>query len=116
MQLNGTEFEFDFTDAEDLERFEKAYETLCQSTTPLPQESQSQTIRRQCEATKRFFDNVLGEGAYAKIVEKPTSALENSNAILDFAEAYRAAMDQIEQQQSQRLKKYQKYISTNRRV
>lgn len=28
MTLNGIEFDFDFTDADDLERFENAYDTL----------------------------------------------------------------------------------------
>lgn len=114
MQLKGMEFDFDFTDAEDLERYETAFEQLQKADTTA--EKASEMVRKQCAATKAFFDAVLGKGAYEKLVSKPSSGLENANAILDFVEGYTQAMEQVEQQRAERLKKYKQYTAPKRRV
>lgn len=116
MQLKGMEFAFDFTDAEDLERYEKAYEKLQQSISCTNKDTPSQAVRRQCAATKAFFDTVLGEGAYEKLVDKPTSALANSDVLWDFMEAYQREAETVEKQQRQRLDKFKKYTAGRRRT
>lgn len=116
MQLKGMEFAFDFTDAEDLERYEKAYEKLQQSISCTNKDIPSQVVRRQCAATKEFFDAVLGEGVYEKLVEKPTSAISNSNALWDFLDAYQQETENAEKQQRQRLDKFKKYTAGRRRT
>lgn len=112
MQLNGIEIDFDFTDATDLERFEVEYEKL--QSTDYTAERASETIRKQCLATKRFFDNVLGYGVYEQLVKRPFSGIDNTNAILDLVDAYTAAISALEQQQQQRFEKYKAYLPERR--
>lgn len=113
MQLNGIEIDFDFTDANDLERFEREYEKL--QNADCTAEKASEIIRKQCLATKRFFDDVLGQGVYEQIVKKPFSGSANTNAILDLVDAYTAAISALKKQQQQRLDKYKAYIPLERR-
>lgn len=114
MQLKGMEFDFDFSDTEDLQRFEKAHEALLNTDTT--GEKASEVARKQCAAAKTFFDTVLGVGAYEKLVDKPTSTLSNNNAIWDFVEAYQQAVAEAEKQQRQRLDKFKKYTAGRRRT
>ena len=114
MQLKGMEFDFDFSDTEDLQRFEKAYEALLNTDTK--NKKASEVARKQCAAAKIFFDTVLSVSAYEKLVDKPTSALSNNNAIWDFVEAYQQAVDEAKKQQRQRLDKFKKYTAGRRRT
>lgn len=115
MQINGIEFDFDFADADDLERFETAYTALSKETEAKAGESNAQTLRRQCAATKTFFDEVLGQGSYDKIIDKPQNIRSNTEAIYDFADAYAAALEEMDALAQKRKARYEKYIPGKRR-
>ena len=61
---NGKQFEFDFRDADNAERYEDAIKKMESEEKELEKEgSASVIIRGQCAFLKRFFDRVLGDGA-----------------------------------------------------
>lgn len=117
MTLNGIEFDFDFTDADDLERFENAYDALrtAQDNAEAENEKASVIVRSQCLAVKAFFDEVLGEDAYAQLVQKPSSMEQNNNAIFDFVEAYTKAMQDVNAKTKKRLESFTKFTAPKRR-
>lgn len=118
MTLNGIEFDFDFTDADDLERYENAYEALqkAQENAKAQNEKASAIVRSQCLAVKAFFDEVLGEDAYAQLVQKPSSMEQNNDAIFDFVEAYTKAMQDVNAKTQKRLESFTKYTPKRRRT
>lgn len=117
MTLNGIEFDFDFTDADDLERFENAYDALrtAQDNAEAENEKASVIVRSQCLAVKAFFDEVLGEDAYAQLVQKPSSMEQNNDAIFDFVEAYTKAMQDVNAKTKKRLESFTKFTAPKRR-
>lgn len=117
MTLNGIEFDFDFTDADDLERFENAYDTLrtAQENAEAQNEKASVIVRSQCLAVKAFFDELLGEDAYAQLVQKPSSMEQNNDAIFDFVEAYTKAMQDVNAKTKKRLESFTKFTAPKRR-
>ena len=118
MTLNGIEFDFDFTDADDLERFENAYEALqkAQENAETQNEKASAIVRSQCLAVKAFFDEVLGEDAYAQLVQKPSSMEQNNEAVFNFADAYTKAMQDVNAKAQKRLESFKKYAPKRRRT
>ena len=118
MTLNGIEFDFDFTDADDLERFENAYEALqkAQENAETQNEKASAIVRSQCLAVKAFFDEVLGEDAYAQLVQKPSSMEQNNEAVFNFADAYTKAMQDVNAKTQKRLESFKKYAPKRRRT
>lgn len=118
MTLNGIEFDFDFTDADDLERFENAYEALrtAQDNAEAQTEKASAIVRSQCLAVKNFFDEVLGEDAYPQLVQKPSSMEQNNDAIFDFVEAYQKAMQDVGAKTQKRLESFKKFTPKRRRT
>lgn len=118
MTLNGIEFDFDFTDADDLERFENAYDALRteQDNAVAQNEKASAIVRSQCLAVKAFFDKVLGEGAYAQLVQKPSSMTQNNEAVFNFADAYTKAMQDVNAKTKKRLESFKKYAPQRRRT
>ena len=69
MKIKDIEVEFDFLDADDVERFEKEAEKVKkQCEIKEKQEmSYSQMIREECKIVNCFFDNVFGEGISEKL-------------------------------------------------
>ena len=118
MTLNGIEFDFDFTDADDLERFENAYDALrtAQDNAEAQNEKASVIVRSQCLAVKAFFDEVLGEDAYPQLVQKPSSMEQNNDAIFDFVEAYQKAMQDVGAKTQKRLESFKKFTPKHRRT
>ena len=99
-EANGASFEFDLTDADDLERYENALEKLRNAENSIKKDGrESEFIRAFCKMLGVFFDDVLGEGASEKIFEgKKTSIavyLEVYDDFLAFANAQKSGMKEL---------------------
>lgn len=64
MKIFNVEVDFDFADADDLERFEKEYPTTQKKLEEIKWDNSkaSETIRQFCMVIREFFDNVFGKG------------------------------------------------------
>ena len=69
MKIRNIEVEFDFLDADDMERFEnEARKVIAECEVQKKQKmSYSQMIRKQCGIIDVFFNNVFGEGTSEKL-------------------------------------------------
>ncbi len=75
VKILNTELEFDFNDADDMERFEKAYgkaEKLLNEYKTNGKKA-SEAIRDNCKIIFDCFDEIFGEGASKKIFGEKTN-------------------------------------------
>lgn len=79
MKIKNIEVEFDFLDADDIERFEKQADILMERCDEEAKKnySASETIRVQCKIIEEFMDNVFGEGISEKIFIKKNNLKEH---------------------------------------
>lgn len=77
INLNGAEFEIDFTDADTIENLEKRLKVVEEKTDELEKNKNNITaaegIRQACKIIKEFVDCVLGDGASQKIFKDKNS-------------------------------------------
>lgn len=85
MKIKNIEVEFDFLDADDIERFEKQADILMKKCDEEAEKnySASETIRVQCKIIEEFIDNVFGEGISDKIFVKKNNLKEHLNIYED---------------------------------
>ena len=85
MKIRGIEVNFNFLDADDVEKFEKEAERLKQESERRGKEkmSYSQAIREECEVINNFFDNVFGEGISLKMFNGKNNLEEHIKAFED---------------------------------
>jgi len=79
MKIRDIEVDFDFLDADDVERFEKEAKKLLDKCDEEAKKaySSSETIKVQCRIIEEFFDNVFGEGLSEKIFVKRNNLKEH---------------------------------------
>lgn len=94
MKIRDVEVEFDFLDADDMERFEKeAQRVKDESETKSKEEmSYSQVIKEECMIINKFFDNVFGKGISEKLFKGKMNLGEHIKAFEDIVK------EKIEQQ------------------
>lgn len=92
-EYNGYTFEFDIADADDSEKYENAIEVMGEDEKNCPKDGKLSAIYRcQCAFLKRFFDNVLEEGAGKKLCGEKDNVSNCYNAytaFLDFVSEQR---------------------------
>lgn len=122
MKIRNIEVDFNFLDADDVERFEKEAEKVRQECEIKGKEemSYSQVIREECKIINTFFDNVFGEGVSEKL-------FGNKNNLEDHIRAFEDIVKQkIEQQKglestferyqpNREQRRYNQYHKGNRR-
>ena len=64
MKLKDIEVDFSFTDADDIEKFEKSLEVVKEKSAEYrkKQLKMSEALRLECDIIDEFFDNIFGEG------------------------------------------------------
>lgn len=69
MKIRNIEVDFNFLNADDIERFEKEADKIRKECQTIKKQnlSYSQAIREECRIINNFFDNVFGEGVSEKI-------------------------------------------------
>ena len=94
MKIKNIEVDFNFLDADDMERFEVECEKVKRECDIKQKEemSYSQVIREECRIIKNFFNNVFGEGTSEKIFGAKNNLEEHVNAFEDVVK------EKIEQQ------------------
>ena len=85
MKIRNIEFDFDFLDADDMERFEKEAQKVKEESENKEKEEMlySELLRAECKIIDNFFNNVFGEGASKKIFKGKNNLKEHINAFED---------------------------------
>ncbi len=97
IKVRGIEIEFDVTDADMLERYEKGLEAVKQKSTlsPLEGEKLSESMRRACQIVFDFFDLLGGEGTAQKIFKGKCSLKDCLNAFEEFIDQVQAESEKF---------------------
>ena len=85
MKIRDIEVDFDFLDADDVERFEneaRRVEEECKLKDK-QEMSYAQTIREECNIVEKFFDNVFGSGISEKMFKGKKNLSEHIKAFED---------------------------------
>ena len=79
MKIRNIEVDFDFLDADDIERFENEAKRLLNKCDEEAKKdySSSESIKAQCRIIEEFIDNVFGEGLSEKIFIKRNNLKEH---------------------------------------
>jgi hypothetical protein len=79
MKIRNIEVDFDFLDANDVERFENEAKKLLDRCDEEAQKnySASESIKVQCKIVEDFFDKVFGEGISERIFKKKNNLKEH---------------------------------------
>lgn len=108
MKILDQEIEFDFFDAEQMERYEKEAEIAQKELNSLDinKMKQSEFINKTCETIKKCFDNVFGEGTSKKIFEDKRNFRLCVKAFKDLVKAKKEQVNEIDDE----IKDFQKEL------
>lgn len=98
MQIRGVEVDFDFLDADDIEKFENEAEKVQKKAEEYKKQEMkySEAIRLECKIIKDFFDNVFGKGISAKIFGEKDNLSDCIKAFEDVVNAKIAQQKDME--------------------
>ena len=105
MKLKDIEVEFSFTDADCIERLEKASKRVKEETEKYKKEEMdlSKAIRKECEIINNFLDEVFGEGIAEKVFKGKNDLQEHMelftyimNAKIEMTKATQNLYDNLE--------------------
>ena len=87
MKIRDIEVEFDFLDADDIERFENEAKRVVEEckNTAKKEMSHSEAIRQECNIIEVFFDNVFGQGISEKLFKGKKNLNEHIKVFEDIA-------------------------------
>lgn len=116
MKIREIEVNFDFLDADDVERFEKEAKRVKEECEIKGKEemSYSEAIRQECNIIDSFFDNVFGEGIAEKLFKGKKNLNEHIKVFEDIInekiqqqKGLQSALDRYQPNREQR--RYNKY-------
>lgn len=98
MKILDKEIEFDFFDAEQMERYEKESEIAQKELNSLDinKMKQSEFINKTCATIEKCFDNVFGEGTSKKIFEDKRNFRLCVKAFKDLVKAKKEQVNEID--------------------
>ena len=104
MEINGVTLEFDYYDADQLERVENGILAVQEGCGNLPEGLKlSESMRRQCGLVFAFFDGVFGEGTAGRVFGPSTNLM----VCLD---AFEAVVEEIKRQQKKLIDRQKAYL------
>ncbi len=89
MKIKNIEVDFNFLDADDIEKFEKEAQKVKEKADSYKNDkeiSYSEAIRRECTIIDDFFDNVFGEGTSLKLFNGKKNLEEHIQVFSDIVE------------------------------
>lgn len=99
MKIKNVEVDFDFLDADDIERLEKETERVKKECDLKEKQEMpmSQIIKEECKIINTFFDNVFGKGTSDKIFGNKMNLAEHIKA---FEDIMKEKIEQVKELQS----------------
>lgn len=98
MKILDKEIDFDFFDAEQMERYEKESEIVQKELNSLDinKMKMSEFINKTCQTIEKCFDNVFGEGTSKKIFEEKRNFRLCVKAFKDLVKAKKEQVNEID--------------------
>ena len=88
MKIKNIEIDFNFLDADNVEKFEQEAKKVVEKSEKSKTQklTNSESIRKECEVVEEFIDNVFGEGLSEKIFEGKKDLLEHIKVFQEIAD------------------------------
>lgn len=88
MQIRGVEVNFDFLDADNIEKFEDEAKKVKEKADSYKKQEMklSEAIKTECGIIKTFFNNVFGEGTALKVFGEKNNLNDCIKAFSDIVE------------------------------
>lgn len=122
MKILNIEVDFDFLDADDIERFENEARKVKEESESKSKEemSYSQAIREECNIIDNFFDNVFGQGISEQLFKGKKNLNEHIKAFEDIVNQKNEQQKGLEHtlgryQPNREQRRYNQYHKGNRR-
>lgn len=121
MKLKNIEVKFDFLDADDIERFEKAAKKVTEKCKEKEEEklSMSEAIKEECMIIENFFDEVFGEGTSQKLFEGRKNLTEHIEIFKEIIKAKQEKQADLQEtfnryKPNRQQRRYEKYHGNKR--
>lgn len=101
MIFKDMELDFDIFDAETADAYEAAVKKIRTAAVKKPGETMGDAIRRQCNATFDFFDDLFGDGFHKDLFGEKTNLMECISTFREFVkavDAQKGALDALMQE------------------
>ncbi len=104
MKIKNIEIDFNFLDADNVEKFEKEARKVVEKSEQNKKEklTYSEAIRKECEVVEEFIDNVFEKGLSEKI-------FEGKKDLLEHIKAFQEIVNEKNSQQAELQSMYNKY-------
>lgn len=88
MKIKNIEIDFNFLDADNVEKFEQEAKKVVEKTNneKIKEMSASEAIRQECDIVEEFINNVFGAGLSEKIFEGKKDLLEHIKVFQEIAD------------------------------
>lgn len=98
MKILNIELNFDFADADDLEKYEKAFPKALEelNTVKWNDEKASSSVGKFCDVIFKFFDEIFGEGTSQKMFNGKRNYQKCLNAFKEIVDAKKAQDAEID--------------------
>lgn len=117
-EINGQSLELDLDNADNMERYENAFEKMSEEEKNVPKDGkQSVRIRAYCQLFVNLYDRIFGEGTSEKIFKNvPVSITAYDEVYLSFLDFVRNQMSEIALKRAERRTKYLPNRATRRKI
>lgn len=107
-EINGQKLELDLSDADIMEKYEKAFEIMTADEKDIPKDGKaSERIRSACEMFRKLFANLFGNDAADKIFSGiPTSLSKYEEIYMSFLDFVQIQIADEAKKRNDRLAKY----------
>ena len=104
MKIKNIEIDFNFLDADNVEKFEKEARKVVEKSEQNKNEklTYSEAIRKECDVVEEFIDNVFGERLSEKI-------FEGKKDLLDHIKVFQSIVDEKNNKQVELQNLYNRY-------
>lgn len=107
-EINGLSLELDLDDADNMERYENAFELMAKEEMEMPKDGRhSGRIRAYCQLFHRLYDRIFGEGTSEQIFDGVKQSIKTYDEIyLSFLKFVQAQMVSAAQERAEWRSKY----------
>lgn len=96
MKISNIEINFDFLDADNVEKFEEEAKKVIEKTEIKEEMSYSQALKYECEIVEEFIDNVFGEGISEQIFKGKKNLKEHINVFQELVDEKNKAQEDLQ--------------------
>ena len=98
MKISNIEIEFDFLDADNVEKFEKESQKVIKKTEKYKEKEMtySEALRMECKIIEDFIDNVFGEGISKQIFNGKMNLKEHIEIFQEIVNEKNKAQDDLQ--------------------